>query len=224
MPFIMIDSPLPLFQFKTSATFVNNSAGGTNMTFPASILPGDLIVMWDTAEGPNVPAFKLPPGFNSGGVADTYPGSPGNPAGIIFGYKFADASDAGRTYNGMNANAMSATVIMVFNSSTRPFTNYSSGSPDFDLGAGGAPPGQTIVAGVAPNIAFGLYMQSGGTFSPGFSPGSDGFATAATTGTFPILRASISYKIFNSAPVNIAVSLGTNVDTSCLACIRIDGS
>jgi hypothetical protein len=193
------------------------------MTFPSSIVPGDLIVMWDVAVGPNVPAFELPPGFSDGGVADTYPGSPGNPAGIIFGYKFADSSDAGRIYNGMNANGMSATVIIVFNSLTRPFTSYSSGSPDFDLGAGGAPPGQTIVAGPKPTISFGLYMQAGGTFTPGMSPAADN-SVSTQTATVPVVGAMIAYKIFNSAPVNVAVSLGTNVDTSCLACCRIDGT
>lgn len=214
----------PRFKFKTSATFSRSGPGGTVMTFPASIVPGDLIVELDWALAGSVPAYRVPPGFTTA-VADTFPGSgspPPAPAGFIFNYKYAVASDAGLTFTGMNSGGISATIILVFESTASNFLSYTSADPHFDLGFGGGagPPPQTVVGGPSPTITFGLYMQSGGTFNPTFSPAADasvGFTIS------PSFSTQISYKIFNSGSTNVVVDLGGAPNTNGLASCRIDG-
>jgi hypothetical protein len=62
-------------------------------------------------------------------------------------------------------------------------------------------------------------MQVAGTFSPTFSPASDGFVSK----TGFSLRTGVSYKIFNSDPTDVVVGLGTAPNTNGLASCRIDG-
>lgn len=207
----------PKFNFKTSASFFNAS-GPATITLPSSISDGDLVVIWDTVIASGSVTLKKLPDFTTA-VSDTF--SAKGFAGAIFSYKYASASDAGRSYTASTGTgAVSVVIVLVFSAVGGTFSSYASGDPSIDLGSGGTPPAQSITGSTPPSIAFGLFMQLGGISST-FTPAPDASVSA---GGGIVQDVKISYKIFDKAAVSETITLGAATSTSCLAGCYINGT
>jgi hypothetical protein len=208
----------PKFKFKTSASFSNLSGAGATVTLPSSISDGDLVVIWDTVSASGSVTLKKLSDFTTA-VSDTF--SAKGFAGAIFSYKYASASDAGRSYTASTGSgAVSVVIVLVFSVVGGKFSSCSSGDPSIDLGSGGTPPAQSITGSTPPSIAFGLFMQVGGISST-FSPAAD--ASVSAGGGFS-QDVKISYKVFDNTAVNESITLGAATGKSCLAGCYINGT
>jgi hypothetical protein len=208
----------PKFKFKTSASFVNGSGSGATVTLPSSISAGDLVVIWDTVSASGSVTLKKLADFSTA-VSDTFSAS--GFAGAIFTYKYASASDAGRSYTASTGTgAVSVVLVLVFSVVGGTFSSCSSGDPSIDLGSGGTPPAQSVTGSTPPSIAFALFMQFGGISST-FTPAAD--ASVSAGGGF-VQDIKVSYKIFDDAAVTEAITLGATSGQSCLAGCYINGN
>jgi hypothetical protein len=122
-------------QFFTSESIVN---GGGNITVPATVQAGDLLILLDRAnDSPSGPANVIPSGFTQ--VATQMVA----PVRITVSFAIATPSDAGRVLTGLNGNNGSIKTVLVFraNQPIASVLNFAGGT---SLVASGAPATQTM--------------------------------------------------------------------------------
>jgi hypothetical protein len=180
---------VPVITFKASAS------GTTSATVPSSVVDGDLIVVYNTAEIVGGPTVVVPSGYTSivqAGAGTNYRG--------VFSYKVATYSDAGATVTGMTQNPVMR--IAVF--STKKANPTITVSAVNSQVTNSAPTNQTVSAstGTAPLVVLAGNRREGTTINIVMSPTQDG-SVPATLASYNLL-----YKIYNSSPQNVTVSQG----------------
>jgi hypothetical protein len=193
---------------------------GTNITGPAGIQAGDLLVLVDRAIGAGVPTAVVPSGFAS--VSDSNNGS--NTQQILSS-KIADGSEASASLTGMTSSiSQVAKVLLVFRGNVAIAAATAQ-----DVGAQsttGNPTAQVVNAsgGAAPLVVIGAYGSQGAINPRSMSPAKDGEVgeegpTSAKTW--------LAWKIYDTSPADVTVDMddedggGTSGNTlqSCyLAC------
>jgi hypothetical protein len=177
------------------------SSNASTITSPSGISAGDLIVLFDWAVAGSLPAYVIPEGFTE--IADL---STGGYRGII-SYKVSDGSDSSQSFTGMSGTAANKKMA-VFGSD---FDNISIGGVNTQI-TGGVPEPQTIPSGsVTPPVLclafYGIYLI--GSIDPrGFDP--SGTELGGT-------NQYIVYKIYNSSPSDILVSMADESYVNLLA-------
>lgn len=189
---------------------VQDSATSTTdqITVPASVQEGDLIMLMDSALDDSDPGTVVPSGFTS--IVNTYfDGGLGARLRQIISYKIAVDADASSTLTGMNA-AQDRKMLYVFRGNAK-ITAVNTSTPTAE-GTSGNPSTQSILAallGAAPPVIIvGCYGSNGDVDPRTFSTTKDGEINATST-------AYLAYKIYNSSPSNVNVDMddegGANV-------------
>lgn len=172
------------------------------ITGPASIAAGDLLVLWDAANGSfGEPTSVVPTGFTS--IIDF--STVGTDLRCIASYKIADGSEASATITGMDGAAADHKMLYVFRGNVA-ISSVSANDTASEINIGN-PLAQTVNAsgGTPPLIIFGGYLSLGSTIDPrtftvGGSPSKDG---EISTGT----DAYLAYKIYNASPADTVVDM-----------------
>jgi len=168
------------------------------ITVPASVVAGDILVLADRAVGGGAPSKVIPSGFTE--IADNLR----NETRLITSYKLADGTEAGNSITGMNSNT-NTKCLYVFrgNISVVGLALKSVDQEDTN----GTPSTQTVTSGsgATPLVVMGAYCtfddRKGGIDPRGFSPAKDGEINSTT-------ELYLAYKIYNSSPANVDVSMG----------------
>jgi hypothetical protein len=186
----------------TSAATVGGS-GTSQLTAPAGINAGDLLVLHNKAEFTSgTGSNNIPSGFTS-------IGSLGITGAVTIGenvsYKIANGTESGSTLSGISAsNIVYRMALGVFRGNIA-VSSVSVASFNSQL-TSGAVTNQTVTSsgGTPPLIVFAAYgdAASGNSISPrGFSPAADGEITADSDTQY------LDYKIYNSSPSNHTISM-----------------
>lgn len=193
----------PTFTFLTSVTGFKLS-GSASVVVPATVQAGDVLIHANSASsGGAVPASLIPPGFTLDiDSTITASGSSGRAKRVTLAHKLADGSEAGQTYYGMSSSSASA-ILAVFRSYTGEFGTLSSGDKHAQIGRGSISPQVVSASGqVLPLIVFGVAAASvSGTLSMSQSDAT--IPPTFASNTYLIL----GYKIFNSNPANVTLSM-----------------
>lgn len=188
---------------KLMALSVFDSATSTASTIvaPASIVPGDLIVLFDSAVSTGTPSTVTPTGFTN---INTVTVGTATIRKSICSYKIAVGDEGGATITGMNGNQQNGKMIYVFRGNVA-ITSVVVGDVG-SQGTDGDPVAQTITSasGIPPLVVFGAYAGgtavSPRTFTVGGSSAKDGEITSSTS-------AYLAYKIYDSAPSDVVVDM-----------------
>lgn len=194
----------------TSITFITSTtSGGSTITAPATVNPGDLLVLWDVAVNvAGIPASVIPSGFTS--ISDFTDAA--TRRGVT-SFKLCDGSEDSASLTIMNGTNNNTSVLAQFRGNNQ-ITVATSGSPAGQFTAVD-PTAQVITSGsgTPPLIVFGFYFQSLSVTARSFSTTEDATVPADSNNT-----ANIKYKIYNSSPANTTVDEGdggTNALASC---------
>lgn len=173
-----------------------NSSSTSQITVPADVKAGDILVVFNRSGGPSTPSTVVPSGFTaiSNAANSNYR--------LILSYKLANGSEGGTTLNGMSALTTANLFIGVFrpNIPARVLTlgsvdaGLSAGSQTRTTNSGSSTPPLVVVAGWGANTTIG-----GGDWS--MSPSADGSLTASS--------AAFRWKIYNrgTTPSNVTATL-----------------
>lgn len=180
----------------------STSQNATTITAPAGILAGDLLVFGDTSfnDSTTVPTYVSPVGFTV--VSDTF-GTTGAGGGQAvrntLSYKIANGTESSTAITGMSSGA-ERMMLYVFRGD-HPITSVISGGVSQEA-AEGNPASQNVTASsaAAPLVVLGLYRSQGAVDPRSFSPAKDGEIS-------PTAGAYLAYKIYNSAPANVAIDM-----------------
>ena len=189
--------------------FASATSTGSTVTWPASLLAGDVAVMLDRAtnSGFGIPSSVTPSGFAS--ISDITGGpSAGDAVRQILSQKLCAGSESG-ALTGMNGNNENAKVLLIFRSSSPP-----SGVTVNSLNAqetGGNPASQlcTSGSGTPPLIVVAAYGATGAISSRSFSPAKDNEIT-------PSPNVYLAYKIYDAAPSNVSIDMADDGDFNAL--------
>jgi len=184
--------------FTTLSLRTSATSTAATITVPASVVAGDILVLADRSRNNSngsAPTKVVPSDFTE--VADNLR----NETRLITSYKLADGSEAGNSLAGMNEN-VNTKALYVFSgdAAIASLALKSVASEDTN----GTPATQTVTSGsgAAPLVVMGAYGTFNGAIDPrGFSPAKDGEIS-------PAQELYLAYKIYNSSPANVDVSMG----------------
>jgi hypothetical protein len=191
----------------TLSQVASASSTGETITGPAGIQAGDLLVLWDVANGlgATLPTTVVPTDFD---IIVNVPGGEGESRGILSA-KIADGSEASASLTGMNGAANNRKALYVFRGNI-PIAAYMTqdvGSQQTD----GNPAAQTVNAsgGAVPLIVLGGYATrpTGGsvnprTFTVGGVGAKDGEVSAGAS-----TELWLAYKLYNASPADVVVDM-----------------
>lgn len=196
----MAGEPLTL-SFVASA--FGDAIGGNTVTAPATILAGDVIVIFENVRDFNggVPTTGVPSGFTS---AVNTAGSDGR---AICSYKIAVGNEDGTTITGGITDTGGGTIdpsgilLLMFRGS-RPITSVTVGSASGSITSGN-PNGQTVTAsgGTAPLIVLGSYVADQIIANTTFTPTGDSSGQVTLTNQ----HMEFNYGIFNTSPQDVSI-------------------
>lgn len=165
------------------AFFASSTSSGANITAPANIIAGDIIVLADFADnGSGIPSKVIPTGFteiSSQGLTDS--------RGTL-SYKLAAGTEGSSSITGQNGDFTNNKVMCVFRAYASSLTLGGAIGTISD----GNPSGQTITAsgGTAPLVVLGMYA--------GYANGSSGVIDPRTF-TISAVAAKDDERNFNGA-------------------------
>lgn len=170
-----------------SSAFLSGDASG-NITLPGTIVAGDLIVVFDSANNTSgLPTLVVPAGYSTavnitGAVTRR----------LLITYKIATSQDAGATYTGMNGTQNNYKSVAVFSGQYSYAQSYSAVGEITDNN----PAAYTIAAasGKTDLFALAFFRNAGGTGNS-FTPTQDGIIDAGTQTAY--------YKVFRNSPQDI---------------------
>jgi hypothetical protein len=187
----------------TITQVASSTSTGGNITAPAGILAGDLLVIldraWDIRFTP--PASVTPSGFTL--IGSSLSGTNFND-GFNYkqnvSYKLANGSEASASIAGMSGGGGTLKAMLVFRGNT-PATALTLGGSAGQI-TDNDPTLQTCAAsgGVAPLVVFGCYGSSGVVNPRTFSTTKDGEVNPSTS-------LYLAWKIYNSAPVDSNIDM-----------------
>lgn len=183
----------------TSVSFFGSAADNQpSVTAPASIIDGDLMVLWQMATG--TPSPVTPAGF-------TNLLTQGSGTKYMIDVKRANGTEGGASITGMDGT-VDRKILLVFRGNT-PANGFVFSTPTFELNATGDPSAQNVLAAgqPAPLVVFGLYGSASGNIDPRtMSPTKDAEVALSTT-------MYAAYKIYNASPADVSIDMedeGTN--------------
>lgn len=186
--------PVTSVAFHASAT-----ATGTNtLTVPATTQAGDIICVKE--EGTVVSV--APSGYTV--LAST--------TGFVISYKIASGSDASASVpSGAVLGPSARRELLVFRGDS-PANSVTGHSPAAQNSPTAAPADQTVTSsgGVVPLVVLASYYSSGAIDPRGFSPAKDGEVNSDTNSYF-------AYKIYNSSPADVTISMQDEGSSNKLA-------
>lgn len=170
-------------------------ASAANLTAPAGIIAGDLLVFLDYAAGPTIPTSAVPSGFTSDvDIAQSASGR------VILSHKIAVGTEGGTSIHGMTSSSYRK-IMGVFRPNAT-ITTATAGSPVSQT-TDADPSSQNIAAsgGVAPLVALCGYVSTGTIATRTMSPAKDGEIDVGDQITY------LAYKIYNSSPADVSVDM-----------------
>lgn len=197
---LRIPRPTATFAFVASS----KSDLGSTITVPATAAAGDLAVLLDRAgAGTYVPTTVVPTNWTS--ISNQGGGSFLQYARQILSYKILASGDPGATITGMNGTVNSK-VMLVF----RPSAAMAAVIEDVNEElTSSTPSSQVVEATTKP------YVVIGGTGTSGTPTWDTSWYDATVSAT----RIELAYKLFNTTPANVTISVpdggNTNVLQSC---------
>jgi hypothetical protein len=185
---------------RATLSFVDSvvSQDASSVTAPASVQAGDVLVLYDIAQGPlTVPPTTLPAGFTA--ISNIATGSgPGSLRSII-SYKLANGAEANVSLSGLSG--LFVDKVLVIMRRNPPASTLTVGG--INAQATEADPSAQLVtaSGAAPPlVVFGC--STGQSMNQRtMTPPQDGQVTVAAT-------TWVAYKIFNSGPSDVSVDMG----------------
>lgn len=201
--------PATSLTFQASAT----STDSADITAPASIKAGDLLILVDMVLDNSTPNGNIPSGFTL--FQDDARTSSEQRGRITLSGKIADGSEAGATLTGSFAPDANSTKILFVFRPDNPITSMVGFSGDAVATAGtNDPAAQTVTIGgnEAPLAIIAGYSPTGTTRL--FSPAEDDSIVADGK--------EARYKIYNSSPQDTTVDMGDElVSVKLLACVGV---
>lgn len=182
----------------TTLTFQNSSTStAATITLPGSINAGDLIILFDRAQGTSAPAAVTPTGFTQ--IANFAASTIRN----VISYKIAAGTESSSSITGMDGNISDAKIALVYRGdaaiSTVIINDLATQATDADptsqvVNASGSP---------APLIVLGSYGTSAGgaAFTRTMSPAEDSEITASANVYY------VKRKDYNSSPADVTVDM-----------------
>lgn len=179
----------------TALSFVNSSTSTAATIVLPALQAGDIIVLFQEADGPSVPAGVTPTGFtNIANLTDTLDYR------VMVDWKIAVAADNGATITGMNGVSDDRKIAVVFRPDADLITatlfsvatQYTSGNPTAQ--------NVTSTNGPIPLVVIGCYFCTYVLDPRTFSPAADG-EVANSTAMY------LKYKIYNSSPADTSVDM-----------------
>ena len=190
------------------------TATGTDVTGPAGIESGDLIVILDMAFGFSTPTSVLASGFTE--IVDFTDGN----GKVILSYKIADGSEASATLAGMNGFSNQDEKALYTFRGDVPITSVNVQSANSQI-TNGNPTSQTVTSGsgTPPLIVLGGYtsIDSSPVSPRTMSPAKDGEINSSS-------NHYLAYKIYNSSPANVSVDMNDEGDGNALCSCYIECS
>lgn len=181
----------------TSVSFVTSGTStAANVTGPAGIQAGDILVLYDAAGNTSgTPSTVIPSGFTE------LAGASAGTRNRRVSYKLATGAEASASITGMNGTSANHKAILVFRGDATA-TSVSPGGVVQPAITDGNPADETITAGggAAPLIVVGAYGSTGAVSPIIFTPTEDGTVSVTTA----IL---IRYKIYNASPADVTIGM-----------------
>lgn len=207
----------PFITFKASAT----SSASKTCSIPSSVVAGDIIVFFDfNKHDGTVVGNAVPSGFTqliSSGVA--YWNDDNHSARTTISYKLANGSEGGLSVTSNNdagTDANTRKAVLVFGANATTLASGGTGQS----ATNGTPSNITVAAGsqTAPLLIVAGYRSQGSVTSRGMSPDKTGEVAAGSGGI-----AYAAYRIVNSSPANVTLSMGDygNGNILCGGFIRV---
>jgi hypothetical protein len=191
------------------------------ITAPATINPGDLLVLWQRAVNitTTIPTLVEPSGFTT--ISNTSFVSGGaNGARYNVCYKIADGSEDGAALTGMDGSAADAKALYQFRGDV-PISGVTVGDLETQS-TDGNPSSQTVGAsgGVAPLIVLAGYDTSGTTDPRTFTVAGVGAKDGEINAGAGLY---LAFKIYNNGPQDVVVDMadegnGNTLHTFYLQC------
>lgn len=202
----MLTFPITLYSAGITTIAQQTSALSTASTIvvPATVIAGDILVLFDRPISSATPVNVTPTGWSVGNnVARTN-------FRMNLSYKLATALDAGATVTGMNGDISNAKAMYVFRPDAAALV-LTLGDPQGGASAGAVSVTTTASAGTAPLVVIGSWSQNASVAARTMSPAKDGEIDAVNS-------AWLAYKIYNTAPADVTVSVaGTTAANSAQA-------
>lgn len=189
----------PITLFSAGITTITQQASATStastITVPASVIAGDVLVLFDRPISSGTPSNVTPTGWSVGNnqVITNFR--------MNISYKLAVGADAGATVTGMNGNVSNAKMMYVFRPNIAALV-LTLGNPQGGASSGAVSVTTTAGSGVAPLVVIGAWSQNGSISSRTMSPAKDGEINASSS-------AYLGYKIYNTSPANVTVSISS---------------
>lgn len=175
----------------------SNTSGGSTVTAPSDIRPGDVLALSDRANNSSgIPSTVTPTGWTTPANANFSLTDHRS----MFSYKLADGSEGGTTITGMNGNAGNNKIIAAFRANV-PITSIS--APAFTGAMTDGNPSAIVLSIAAlqtPLLVFGCYGAGTAVDPRSFTPAADGEITAS-------VFFHMKYKIYNAAPADTTIDM-----------------
>ena len=185
-------------------TFLDfTESDAASVTLLSTIQAGDLLVLVQKAsKSTTAPPHVVPPGWTSVGSFGFNATTFATRLGAVF--KIAVSADASKTITGMNGSSSNAKVALVFRPST-PLTTAAKFGNSFEVTNGN--PSDKVIAsggGTPPLVVFGAFGELNNTnpASRAMSVTEDGEVDSSSSDDV-----FCKYKIYNTAPANITMSM-----------------
>lgn len=194
--------PPTSFSLFASATSVSST-----ITWPASVVAGDVAVLVDRAQSnTTAPTTVVPSGFSS--VSDETLTAGGKGYRQIVSRKVLVGGESG-SITGMNGGDSNDKVLLVFRGDTA-VTTMTVNSLNAQM-TDSNPSAQTCTAsgGVAPLIVIGAYGASGSIATRTMTPAKTGEVNSSN-------NLYLAYKLYNSSPANVSIDMGDDGNANCL--------
>jgi hypothetical protein len=199
-PFMFAPPAVASVAFQASTT----STATSTITAPASIEPGDILVMVDAGSGFGPPTKVVPAGFTEVPGSELVIGA----KRVVLSYKIATGSEDGATITGMSTSP-SNKIILQFRPNV-PATAITPASVNAQA-TDADPTAQNVTAsgGTPPLIVIATYGASAAVDPRTMSPAKDAEVASSTL-------QYIAYKIYNAAPADVSVDMDDEGTGNCL--------
>lgn len=195
--------------------FGSNTSSGSSVSFPASILAGDIIIYADNASSyPSAPSAVTPSGFTN------IVNESAAPYRAMVSYKLATGSESGSS-TGMNGSIHDSKIMAVFRGATA-FNSLNIQDVSHSGITASNPSSQLITAsgGATPLAVIGIYadVNSSGNVNPRTFTGAtaDGELNQSTI-------MYMKYKIYNGSPANITIDMDDEGFSNFLCGFYVEG-